>query len=124
VLLWYLFDEQKLSKTSANILKNLDVEIYMSAANFWEISIKQAVGKLDLKGLYPIELLGLCIGYGFKMLDIAVSDAASFHQLANTRHREPFDRMLIWQAIQNKIALISKDANMPFYKKDGLKLLW
>jgi len=123
VLLWYLFEEEKLSKPVATVLKKRDIDIYVSAVNFWEISVKYGIGKLDLKKLIPNELPEYCIKYGFKTLPISVEEASSYFQLTG-HHRDPFDRMLIWQAIQNNLVLISNDENMPLYRSEGLKLLW
>lgn len=124
VLLWYLFDEDKLSEEVKNILRDSNTEIYLSAVNFWEISVKYSIGKLDLKMLTPAVLTEKCLSYGFKLLPISSSEAASYFQLKSLHHKDPFDRMLIWQAIYNNFTLISNDGNIPPYVSDGLKLMW
>ena len=52
-----------------------------------------------------------------------IEDAASFHHLPRTPHRDPFDRMVIWQAIREKMILISKDTKLPAYQRFGLSIL-
>lgn len=124
VLLWYLFEDEKLSKKATEILTRLDIDIYVSAVSFWEISVKFNSGKLNLNKLVPEDLPERCISYGFKTLPISIKESASFYNLSNLYHRDPFDRMLIWQSIMNNLVLITNDGNMPPYKSDGLKLLW
>ena len=51
-------------------------------------------------------------------------ETASFHKLPKAKHKDPFDRMIIWQAIQHPHVLISKDADFPEYQEFGLKVLW
>ena len=124
VLLWYLFEDEKLSKKATEILTKLDIDIYISAISFWEISVKFNSGKLHLNELVPEDLPERCIDYGFKALPMSTMEAASFYKLSSVYHRDPFDRMLIWQSIQNNLVLITNDGNMSLYKADGLKLLW
>lgn len=49
---------------------------------------------------------------------------ATFHRLPKFGHKDPFDRMIIWQAIQQSLVLISKDAGFPEYRKSGLQVMW
>ncbi|MEO5602774.1 MAG: hypothetical protein ABIR06_17775 [Cyclobacteriaceae bacterium] len=51
-------------------------------------------------------------------------EGATYHQLEANWHRDPFDRMLIWQAIKNKLTIISKDSHVANYKSVGLKVIW
>lgn len=124
VLLWYLFEEEKLSDEVADLLRDAEVEINISAVTFWEISVKHAIGKLNLKSITPTQLPERCASYGFKIISVTATEAASYFQLTSSHHKDPFDRMLVWQAISNNFTLISNDGNMPPYKPDGLKLLW
>ena len=124
VLLWYLFEDEKLSEPVAKVIKKMDNDVYISAVNFWEVSVKYSIGKLDLKKILPSDLPDLCVKYGFKMLPLLVGESSTYFELSNTYHKDPFDRMLIWQAIQNNLVLITNDGNMPAYRSDGLKLLW
>ena len=61
---------------------------------------------------------------GFDLMPVSPESAASHYQLNATWHRDPFDRMLIWQAIQKDITLISKDENISKYQSAGLKVVW
>jgi PIN domain nuclease of toxin-antitoxin system len=123
VLLWYLFEPNKLSKEVSNIIQNESI-IYVSLASFWEISIKFGIGKLDLKSLFPNDLPEICLKYNFKILPISIDEVTTYHQIKTAYHKDPFDRILIWQAIKNNFTLISNDVNMSPYRIEGLKLLW
>ncbi len=123
ILIWYLFEPSKLSKDVCNILEN-EINIYVSLANLWEISIKYGLGKLDLNTLLPENLPEICLKYNFKILPLSIDEVSSYHQLKSFHHKDTFDRILIWQAIKNNFTLISNDVNMSPYTSDGLQLLW
>lgn len=57
-------------------------------------------------------------------LNLASEDTATFYKLPKEKHNDPFDRLLIWQAINNNLTLVSKDREMKSYKQYGLKTLW
>ena len=61
----------------------------------------------------------------FTMLSMDPEEAANFYQLPKiTVHKDPFDRMLIWQAISRNLVLLSKDEHFEQYSKYGLKTTW
>ncbi len=124
VIIWLLLQKELVSKKVIDAIAIPSNRFYISTVSFWEITIKYSSGKLDLGKYAPIDILNFYKEYGFLVIDLVSKDAITYHQLETTHHRDPFDRMLIWQAIQNKMVLVSNDANMPFYKQDGLKLLW
>jgi len=62
---------------------------------------------------------------GFTIIDMQEKETITFHELPlKKNHKDPFDRMLIWQAITKNMTMISKDKLFEQYKKDGLKLIW
>jgi PIN domain nuclease of toxin-antitoxin system len=61
---------------------------------------------------------------GIEILQLGAQETASFYQLPKVAHKDPFDQMIIWQAIQQQLTLISRDANFPEYRQFGLKVLW
>jgi PIN domain nuclease of toxin-antitoxin system len=124
VLLWALFSPEKLSPEIQNILENPEVEVLVSALSFWEISLKFQLGKLDLNGVKPEELPQIVQESGFNLLPLEASEAASSSNLTRNNHKDPFDRMLVWQCIQRDFTLISKDRSMQEYEVLGLNLLW
>jgi PIN domain nuclease of toxin-antitoxin system len=122
--LWALFSPEKLSKSAAKEIKSPENEATVSVITFWEISLKYTLGKLELKGIGPEELPGAALEMGLSILGVGPSDAPSFHKLPRLVHKDPFDRFLIWQAIQQKMILISKDPEFKSYRKFGLKIHW
>lgn len=124
VFLWTIIDTKRISERALSIIENNEDTIFVSAISFWEISLKYALGKLNLIGLEPNELMWQAKNLGFDMMPVSPESAASHYKLNSTWHKDPFDRMLIWQAIQNDIILISKDENINKYQSAGLKVIW
>jgi PIN domain nuclease of toxin-antitoxin system len=121
VLLWSIGHTQKLSSRTRAILESSDVLI--SAVSWWEISIKFGLGKIELVNGAPVDLWNAAEKMDFGLLPISANEAMSFHQLERA-HKDPFDRMLVWQAIKNNLPLISKDDQLNVYCKYGLQLIW
>ena len=96
----------------------------MSIITFWEISLKYNLGKLDLKNVTPEELPDLAKQTGFEIFNLNEYNASSFHKLPKDSHKDPFDRLLIWQSIQNNMTVISRDKNFDEKKHFGLKIFW
>ena len=123
-LIWAIIDPGKLSAKVRGILEDTDNRVLVSSVNFWEISLKYSLGKLDLQGIVPEQLPEITKQTGFEFIELLPDEAATYHQLDASWHRDPFDRMLIWQAIQNKLTIISKDSLVTKYKSVGLRVIW
>jgi PIN domain nuclease of toxin-antitoxin system len=123
-LLWSLFTPSRLGRKATASIRNPDVAVSVSVVSFWEISLKYATGKLELSGVVPDDFPGLVRQSGFDILPIAETDAATFHHLPRMEHKDPFDRLIIWQAITRKLQLISDDRAFADYRELGLKVLW
>ena len=122
--LWSLFSPKLLSLSAIQEITSGGNNVFVSVVSFWEVSLKYALGKLVLEGVEPDDLPDSAKQMGIDTLSIGESDAASFHKLPRLAHKDPFDRLLIWQAIRQKMILISKDAQFDWYGKFGLKRLW
>jgi PIN domain nuclease of toxin-antitoxin system len=122
--LWSLFSPEKCSTTVADVLRDGDNTIHVSAVSFWEISIKHALGKLILEGISPAELPEAARAANYKLIPMHADQAATFHRLPVNGHRDPFGRMLVWQAIQLAMTLISRDAMLSQYAAQGLNIVW
>jgi PIN domain nuclease of toxin-antitoxin system len=72
----------------------------------------------------PSELPKVYLEQGFKFLPLSIAETSTLCELNMEYHKDPFDRMLIWQAIKNDFILISNDINIPAYRTEGLKLVW
>jgi PIN domain nuclease of toxin-antitoxin system len=125
VILWLAYEDDKLSSPIREILLKQENEIYISAVSFWEISLKYQSGKLNLNEHNP-EILkaGFEQFYDFKELPLEMEDTVSFFKLNSPIHKDPFDRILIWQALRRNLALISDDDNIKRYQSLGLKVIW
>jgi len=122
--IWALSEKSKLSQHVRLTLENPANTIYASAVTFWEISLKFSIGKFNIDGIPPEALPELALQLGFELLSLSADEAANHHKLPLTSHKDPFDRMLIWQAISKKLIFISKDGRLDNYNFSGLKSLW
>lgn len=77
-----------------------------------------------MDGLTPEDFVGATNDIGFIIIELNARTTSTFHQLSATYHRDPFDRMLIWEAILSDYTLISKDELVQNYQSEGLKVLW
>jgi len=124
VFLWAIIDPERLSEKAGTVIEDDENIIFVSAISLWEISLKYALGKFNLIGLEPSDLIGQAKGLGFDLMPLSPESATNNYKLNADWHKDPFDRMLIWQAIQQDITLISKDEDINKYKSAGLKVIW
>lgn len=122
-LLWTIADTKKIPKKIKDIIVDPDNTIIVSSISFWEISLKYSLKKLSISGFTPDELPRACTEMGFFIEPLSPLDSSSYHQLSPSFHKDPFDKMLIWQAIRNQYTFISNDASVAKYKALGLRLI-
>ncbi|MEW6667076.1 MAG: type II toxin-antitoxin system VapC family toxin [Thermodesulfobacteriota bacterium] len=122
--LWAVFDPDKLSEPARDAIVRPENDVFVSVVTFWEISLKYGLGKLLLPKTDPEDLPGVAKQMGMNTLDLNPLEAAGFHRLPGRAHRDPFDRLLFWQAIQRKLTLISKDRALDAYSEYGLRTFW
>ncbi len=123
-LLWTLFEDEKLSAKAREAISNAENQIYVSVISYWEISLKYALGKLELEGITPDELPEKAKEIDIETMELSEEDAITFYKLPRLKHKDPFDRLIIWQAIRRDLPLISKDKSMEDYQPFGLVALW
>ncbi|GBF44603.1 PIN domain protein [Leptospira ellinghausenii] len=123
-LLWVIGDSKQLSKNIIKIVQNQENQIFVSAISLWEISLKFKLGKLKLSGFKPEEIPKLLEKLNINIIELSQEEASSYHNLKEDFHKDPFDRMLIWQCISRKLTFISKDSEIKKYKISGLKTIW
>lgn len=119
--LWSLIEPNKLSPRLRKVIADTSNQIHLSTVTFWEISLKFAIGKLDLTGCTPDELVPAARRMGFTIVTPTAEEAAGFHRLPKKEHKDPFDRMLIWQCMQNGWTLLTHDGACEEYTASGLK---
>ncbi len=123
IILHVLFDKRRLSKKEKDILLNQDNEIFCSSISFFEISLKYSIGKLKLKNVTPEEIPQLMINAGYVIEDVGYDSLSTFHKLPIATHKDPFDRIIIWEAIKKDYFLLTQDKQFEKYSKYGLELL-
>lgn len=121
-MLWAIADSKKLSKKVKEVITNPENSIIVSVLSFWEVSLKSSLGKLEITGFEAEDLPEACLKVGFEIVALSAEDSSTYHKLKAIYHKDPFDRMLIWQAIQHDYSLISVDANVRKYVSEGLKI--
>ena len=110
-LLWWLDENPMLSTEATTIISSPQNIIFVSAVSAWEISIKKAIGKLEA----PDNLEEAIAYNNFIPLEITIKDGNLAGKLPNY-HNDPFDRMLIAQAMNNNLTLITRDSKIPQYQ--------
>lgn len=123
VLVWVLVSPRRLSERVNKILSDPKEEAFVSIVSVWEVSLKYGLGKMKLKGKEPSEIPNAVFEMGFKFLNLDAETAATFYKLPRY-NKDPFDRMLAWQAISKNLVLLSKDRGFDDYQKQGLKRVW
>lgn len=119
-LLWYTLNEDRISPLATESIANCQNQIFISPASYWEIAIKVSIGKLTLNQPYS-DFIKVCLHeYDFSILQILPEHTALLTKLP-FHHKDPFDRLLIAQALSEKLPLISLDSKFDHY---GVDRLW
>ena len=121
--LWYYSGSSELSEFARKCIDNPQNEFYISIVSLWEISIKNSIGKLDLDKPFD-EFCKEIVEMGFTILPIDIahlikSSTLPFH------NRDPFDRILIAQAISENLDFVSRDAIVDSYlESEAIRKIW
>ena len=103
-LLWWLRDDANLSGAARATIADPQNDVIVSAAAVWELAIKQASGRLEIDADLP----GAIERAGFSGLPISLADAEAAAALPQ-HHRDPFDRMIIAQALRLDAVVVTRD---------------
>lgn len=122
--LWVLTAQKRLPAQVIKIIEDPSQEVFLSAVSLWEMAIKLRSGRLDIGGRSATEVLDEARNMNVSVIPLDPDEAATHGRLIEHTHFDPFDRMLIWQAIQRDMILVSKDPEFSKFKADGLRLLW
>ena len=117
VFLWCLMDSPRLTPEVRELIADPLNPVYVSAATSWEIAIKKSLGKLKA----PHNIDGIVEEMGFLKLPIYLYHGDTLSRLP-FHHRDPFDRMLIAQAIAEGLVLISSDRKFEMYDVELIKM--
>ena len=118
--LWWLAGNPRLSGAARRAIEDDANTIFVSAVSAWEIATKHRIGKLPQAEAVALDVTGAIAGQGFEALAITVDDAERAGRLPGL-HRDPFDRVLIAQALARDLAVVSVDRTFDGY---GVRRLW
>ena len=118
--LWWLAGNRRLSPAARRAVDDTSNDVVVSAATAWEIATKHRVGKLPEAEAVALDVTGSIASQGFDELAITVEDAERAGRLPGS-HRDPFDRMLIAQALAHNLTVVSIDVVFDGY---GVSRLW
>jgi PIN domain nuclease of toxin-antitoxin system len=118
--LWWVDDALELSTTARRVIATADNECFLSMASCWEMAVKSSLGKLKLKKPVMHFVQDQIASNDFRLLNIDLRhvskvEAMPFH------HRDPFDRLLIAQAVSEKLSIVSSDT---IFSEYGVKIVW
>lgn len=115
VILWWQRDDRRLNQAAREAIATAEL-VWVSAVSGWEVSIKSALGRLRLDE--PFEIL--VAADDFTELPMTLAHATRLHELP-PHHTDPFDRMLVAQALTEKATIVSHDRALEPY---GAKMIW
>ncbi len=118
--LWWVGDAPDLKSTAKRAIADIKNECYLSVASCWEMAIKASLGKLRLAKPMERFVTEQLTANGFTLLSVDLRHAAKVEKLP-FYHRDPFDRLLIAQAMMEKLTIVSADRT---FSKYGVKVLW
>jgi PIN domain nuclease of toxin-antitoxin system len=106
--LWFIQGSQNLSATARNLIEDQGNQKLLSIASLWEMLIKVSIGKLDV-GMTIAELLSREVnGNGFEVLAIQANHLDELTKLVS-QHKDPFDRLMIAQALAERMPVVTRD---------------
>lgn len=121
ILIWYLENDKHLNSNYAEIINDKKHQPFVSSISLWEIAIKMSLGKLKISVPFS-ELESFLFNHGFILQNFDFEDLNTLTKLP-FHHGDPFDRLIISQAISKNVPIITNDGKFDFYKNEGLKLL-
>lgn len=118
--LWFVSDSDRLPAHTRSVLRDADVSVSLSVVSIWEIAVKQQIGRLALPGPAWPYVTRLRNRHGINSLSLEEPALAHLTKLPDV-HRDPFDRMLVCQAIEHDLLIVTNDEHIHAYP---VKTLW
>ncbi len=119
-LLWAVNDDARLSEQARALLEDTENSLFLSVVSLWEIAIKVTIGKLNLNSSFDNFVARGVVAKGVVLLPITEAHLSALVTLP-LHYRDPFDRLIVAQALTEDLTLLSRDGNLTDY---GVKLLW
>jgi PIN domain nuclease of toxin-antitoxin system len=120
VLLWWHDQPARLTETAYDAINDLGNDVFISVVNGWEMQIKAQLGKLTLPKPLHVILQEEQATNGFRLLPVTIEHVYALDSFP-LHHRDPFDRLLIAQAHQEGMTLVTHDPKLSPY---SVSLLW
>ncbi|BAZ01763.1 hypothetical protein NIES37_57690 [Tolypothrix tenuis PCC 7101] len=117
-LIWFVSNDTNLPVATKEKIESAKT-VFFSIASLWEMAIKFNIGKLTLQGVFE-DIEPQLIAAGITILPITFADTVQFRYLP-LHHRDPFDRILVAQAMNNCLVLISRD---PAFDAYSIQRVW
>ena len=108
VFLWWLQDSRRLSREARRVIESPTSDVMVSAASVWEIAIKVAIGKLKWSDAPGLDIDTSIVACGFTELPVTARHAAAVRRLP-AHHGDPFDRLLVSQALADDLRIVTAD---------------
>jgi PIN domain nuclease of toxin-antitoxin system len=118
--LWWLLGDPALSTSAQNAIADAGNDVFVSAASAWEITTKFRIGKLPKAAFMVTDIAGKVAEHGFVELPVTIHHGQLAGSLPGI-HKDPFDRILVAQAILADMQIVSRDAILSSY---GIARLW
>ena len=123
ILIWHIYKREMLSTQLIDELDDYNNLIFISRVSLMEIAIKNRDGNFRLTDDYASFIRNIDKRLGVKILDIDNRHLITLNQLVYPKnHKDPFDHLIVSQAITDRLCLISADSKMKYYKEQGLEL--
>lgn len=122
-LLWSLSDTSKLTTNEKKLILSKETNIIVSTVSLWEISLKYSLKRLKFENISIDDIIDAVKSSGYFLVELTPMEAITFYKLPAFQHKDPFDRMLIWQSIYNQYKLMTRDKKLNQYKNIGLHLV-
>lgn len=119
-LLWWLFDDRRLSRRARGVIRDPENRLLASSASAWEIATKHRLGKLGAAGPLVSDFAAFMGKAGFTELTVSWAHAIRAGTW-DVAHRDPFDRVLAAQASLDRLTLVTAD---PVFDDFGISALW
>jgi PIN domain nuclease of toxin-antitoxin system len=119
-LIWWLAGDRALTRAARDAISDQSNDVFVSAASAWEIATKHRIGKLPHAAILAADIPGAIARQGFQELSITLRHAQIAGGLSG-QQRDPFDRMLIAQALHEQMTLVSQES---FFGRYGVQMFW
>ena len=113
ILLWYMVGDRRITRGTRKIIEDDKNVLFLSNVSLWEITIKESIGKLILKGSLK-DLKNFLDEKGIKIIEFDIDDLEKLQSLP-FHHQDPFDRLIVSQAMTKSLEIITNDKQVEIY---------